>query len=101
MTPRAASSPAGLRARARRGLMLAVPITLIALVVAAFAAAPTRISHRANDRTDERLLPPASPASVPPPVIDARLGVTRAAVPGGERALPRPRLAVGRWRVER
>ena len=101
MTGRAASGRAGVRARARRGLMLTLPIALIALVVAAFALAPTRISHRANDRTDERLLPPVSRAFAPVPTMHVPVAVAGPVVPGGERVLSRPRRAVGGWRVER
>jgi hypothetical protein len=71
--------------------MLAVPIALIALVVAAFALAPTSVSHGASDRTGERLLPPVSRPSVPAPAIHAPGAVAGAAVSGGERALSRPR----------
>ena len=99
MTGRAASGRPGLRAR-RRGLMLAVPMALIALAVAAFALAPTGISRRANDRTDERLLPPVSRASVPAPAFHVRVAVVGAAVFGGERALSWPRRAAPQWRVE-
>ena len=82
MTGRAASGAAGLRAR--RGLMLAAPIALVALVVAAFAPAPTGISHGASDRTGERLLPPVSRASMPAQAILARPAITGPAVPSGE-----------------
>ena len=99
MTRRAASGRAG-RERGGRGLMLAVPIALVALVVAAFALAPTSIGHPASGRTDKRLLPPLSSASVPAPAVHARLAVAGAAVFGGERALSRPRRAAPQWRVE-
>ena len=98
MTRRAASGRPGLRARG--ALMLAVPMALIALAVAAFALAPTSIGHRASGRTDGRLLPPLSSASVPAPAVHARLAVAGAAVFGGERALSRPRRAAPQWRVE-
>ena len=98
MTGRAASGRPGLRARG--ALMLAVPMALIALAVAAFALAPTGISRRANDRTDERLLPPVSRASVPALAFHVLVAVVGAAVFGGEGALSWPRRAVGRWRVE-
>ena len=102
MTRRAASGPAVLRAR-RRGLMLAVPIALVALAVAAFALAPTSIGHPANGRTDERLLPPLSRASVPAPAIHVPVAVAGAAVSGGERALPGrgARSGGGAWSDER
>jgi len=45
--------------------MFAVPLVLVALAVAAFALAPTSIGHPASGRTDQRLLPPLSSASVP------------------------------------
>ena len=96
MTRRAASGPAGRRARTRRGLTVTVPIALIALGVAAFAIAPTSINHRANDQTDQRLLPPAWRASVPAAAIHLRVAVAGAAVPAGEGALPRPSRATKR-----
>jgi hypothetical protein len=101
MTRHTASGRAGLRARARRRLTLTLPIALIALVVAAFALAPTRISHRANDRTDERLSAAVSRAFVPAPAIHVPVALAGPVVPGGGRALSRPRRPVGRWRVER
>ena len=46
MTGRLASGRAVLRMRARRWLMLALPLGLLALGAAAFALAPSGISHR-------------------------------------------------------
>src|SRR5947208_70621 len=100
MTRRAASGRAGRRARRYGGLMFAVPLSLVALAVAAFALAPTSIGHPASGRTDERLLPPLSSASVPAAAVHARFAVAGAAVFGGERALSRPRRAAPLWRVE-
>jgi len=76
--------------------MLAVPMALLALMVAAFALAPTGISHRASDRTDERLLPPIPRASVPAQAIAARPAITGAGLRGGEPALSRLSRAVER-----
>jgi hypothetical protein len=73
MTRRLASGRAGLRAWARRWLMLALQLGL---------------------------LPPAPEASGPAPAIHARFAVTRAAVPGGKHALSRPLRAGQRWRGE-
>ena len=101
MTGRLASGRVVLQVRARRWLMLALPLSLLAFAAAAFALAPSSISHRAGARPDERLLPPLSGASAPAPAIDARLAVTGAAVSAGEHALSRPRRAGQRWRLER
>ena len=100
MTGRLASGRVVLRVWAGRSLMLAVPLSLLALTAAAFALAPRCIGQRAGARPDGRLLPPTPRASVPAPAIHARSAVTGAAVPGGEHALSRPRRAGQRWRVE-
>ena len=98
MTGRLASGRVVLRESARVWLMLALP--LVALAAAAFALAPSGISHRAGARPDERLLPSLSGASVPARAIGARVAVTAAAVSGGEHAPSRPRRAAKRWPVE-
>jgi hypothetical protein len=100
MTGRLASGRAQLGMWARRGLMLALPLPLVAFAAAAFALAPSSISHRAGARPDERLLPPLPRASVPAQAIDGRFAVTGAAVSDGKHALSRPRRAGRRWRVE-
>ena len=101
MTGRVASGRVVLRIWAARGLTLGLPLGLLALVAAAFALAPTGISHRAGARPDERLLPPIPPAaSLPARAIGARFAVTGAAVSGGEHALSRPRRAGQHWPVE-
>ena len=99
MTRRLASGRAGLRAWARRWLILALQLALLALAAAAFALAPSGIGPRANaGRTSAA--PPAPEASGPAPAIHARFAVTRAAVPGGKHALSRPLRAGQRWRGE-
>ena len=99
MTGRLAGGPLGLRVRAGRWLMLALPLALVALAGAAFALAPSGISQQAGTRPDLRLLPPTPGASVPAPAIHARSAVTGAAVSGG-RARSRPPRAGQRWRAE-
>jgi hypothetical protein len=100
MTGRLASGRAVPRVWAGRGLMLALPLGLLALAAAAFALAPSSIGRRAGARPDERLLPPLSGASGPAPAMHARSALTGAAVSGGEHARSRPRRAAQRWRVE-
>ena len=89
MTGRLARGRVRLSRWACRGLMLVVPLPLLALAAAAFALAPSSISQRAGARPDERLLSPPPRASVPALAIDGRFAVTAAAVSAGERALSR------------
>jgi hypothetical protein len=101
MIERLASGRAGLRVWARRRLMPALPLPLLALAAAAFALAPSGISQRAGVRPDERLLPPIpAAASLPAPAVHARVAVAGAPVPGDEHAPSRPRRAGKRRRVE-
>ena len=101
MNGRLASGRVVLRVWARRWLTLALRLGLLALVAAAFALAPSGLSHRAGVRPDERLLPPIPPAaSLPARAIGARFDVTGAAVSGGEGAPSRPRRAGRRRRAE-
>ena len=99
MTGRLASGRAALRRWARRGLTLALPVPLLALAAAAFAVAPSGISHRASAGPYQGLLPPTPRASAPAQTTPARFAVTGAAVSGGER-LFRTRRGAQRWRVE-
>ena len=99
MTGRLASGRVVLGVWARRWLVLALPLPLLAFAAAAFALAPGGISHRAGARPDQGLLPPLSGASARAPATDARFAVTGAAVSGDEHALSRPRRAGHRWRV--
>ena len=97
---RLASGRADLRRRARRWLTLALPVALLALATAAFAFAPSSISHRASAGPDQGLLPPTPRASVPAHATHGRSAVAPAAVSGGGGALSRPRRVGQRWRVE-
>jgi hypothetical protein len=99
MTGRLASGRAGLRMWARRGLMLALPLPLLAFAAAAFALAPSGVSHRAGARPNQGLFPPLPRASVPAQAIDGRFAVPEAAVSVGGHALPRPPRAGRRRRV--
>jgi hypothetical protein len=99
MTGRLASGRADLRRRARRWLTLALPLPLLALTAAAFALAPSSISHRAGARPDLTLLPPTPRASVPGQATHGRFDVAPAAVSRGGRALSQPRRAAERRRV--
>ncbi len=100
MTGRLASGRVGLRMWARRAMVLALPLGLLALAAAAFALAPSSISQRAIARPDQGLLPPTPGASVPAAAIHARFTVTGAAVSDGEHARSRPPRAGQRWHVE-
>jgi len=60
MTARARRAPDRARARARRWVLLAVPLLLVGLLVAGFALAPTPAGRRASRRTaSDGILPPA------------------------------------------
>jgi hypothetical protein len=100
MTGRLASGRAGLRRWARRGLMLALPLGLLALAPAAFVVAPSSISHRAGVRPDLRLLPPTPRTSAPAPAT-RRFAVAPATVSGGGPTQSRPRRVGQRWRAVR
>jgi hypothetical protein len=89
------------RGWARRGLLLALPLLLLAVAAAAFAIAPSGVSPPASVRPDQRLLPPTPRASMPAAAIGARVTVSAAAMSEGGHALSRPAGRVHRRRVAR
>jgi hypothetical protein len=101
MSGQPASGRIRLRGWARRGLLLALPLALLALAAAAFAIAPTGISPQASARPDQRLPPPTPPATEPAAAIAARGAVTAAAVARGDPGLSRPRRVRRRRRTAR
>jgi len=101
MSGRLASGRVRVRGWARRGLLLALPLPLLALAAAAFALAPSALSPPASSRPDQRLLPPTQPATEPAAAIAARVTVTAAAVARVEPGRSRPRRGVHRRRTAR
>ena len=101
MSGRPASGRIRLGGWVRRGLMLALPLPLLAVAAAAFAIAPSGVSPPASARPDQRLLPPTPLASMPPAAIGARVAITAAAVARGDPGLSRPRHARHRRRSAR
>ena len=92
MTGRVTSDWAGPQVWAARWLTLALPLALLAPAAAAFALAPSGISHQASAGPYQGLLVPTPGASMPAP-LRARSAITGTAVSRGERALSRPRHA--------
>ena len=99
MTGRVTSDWAGPQVWAARWLTLALPLALLAPAAAAFALAPSGISHQASAGPYQGLLVPTPGASMPA-LLDARSAITGTAVSTGERALSRPRRADQLRRVE-
>ena len=100
MTGRVTSDWAGPQVWAARWLTLALPLALLAPAAAAFALAPSGISHQASAGPDQGLLPSARRASAPTPATHGRFALAPAALSRREQAQSGPRRAAQRRRVE-
>ena len=101
MTGNGRAAAPGLRKRAARCLMLALPVALLTLAAAAFALAPRSTGRRAGARPDLGLLPPTPRASAPAQATHGRSPVGPAVASGDGRALSRPQRPVQRRRAGR